>query len=225
MVQRTKALLLVLLFLASVAGSAHAVILTPGVFTPLSGTTAAANPNLAGPIVYDDMVAFSFIGDDTGGIISGQVQVRLVHAVDNTYDFYWRVINDANSAGAIGSFRIGEFMTSVYDADYRIDGVGDKAPQYAYLFPDPPYAGYVNFEFGTDGLAAGMSSNFMFLDTLETTYPAGFALYDVTNVGQTHISGQFTTPAPGVAVPEPSMMVLFFSGLAGLAGFGWHFRK
>jgi hypothetical protein len=104
-----------------------AATLNPGDTLPLSGTTVIASPNLAGNVVEDQLVPFSFAA--YGGTVSGQVQVRVVSAVDNTCDFYWRVFNDANSSGLIGNFRVGEFYTSIYKADYRIDGLGDVAPE------------------------------------------------------------------------------------------------
>ncbi|MDH5301911.1 MAG: PEP-CTERM sorting domain-containing protein [Gammaproteobacteria bacterium] len=192
------------------AASAQAVILNPGDMNiPLPGTTVAAEPNLAGTVVVDELTAFTISG------ASGVVQNRVVLAVDGTYDFYWRVMVDENSTNVIGSFRIGEFYTSVYDVNYRIDGLGDVAPTMAHRFSGTQ-ASYVNFVFGNP-LSAGQSSNFMFVDTDATAY-AKTAFYDLTSTGSGNISVAYSgyAPARSVDVPEPEVLLLLSLGLAGM---------
>lgn len=196
-------------------GSAQAVVLPPGSTQPLPGTTAAAEPQLAGVVEVDELVPFSFA--TPGGDIFGNVQVRVVRSsVDDTIDFYWRVFNDRESASAVGSFRIGEFYPTTYDANWRIDGLGDVAPLSATRF-DGAFLGYVNFNF-SDLLSPGTSSHFFFLDTDAHSY-AKTAIYDLTNFGQTHISGLFSTYAPVYAnVPEPGTAALMLAA-GGVFGF------
>ena len=203
-----KSLPALLLFAGATLNTASAALLTPNIVTPLTGTTFAAEPQLGGTIVVDDTVGFSFAAN--GGIIAGAVQVRVVEAVDNTIDFYWRVFNDVESSGAIGSFRIGDFFTPTYNANYRIDGLGDDAPDSAYLFSGI-YDGFLNFHFD-DGLQAGTSSNFFFLDTDATAF-AKTAIYDLTNIGQTQISSLFAGYAPVYDVPVPASLALMGFGL------------
>ena len=71
----------------------------------------------------------------------------------------------------------------------------------------------MNFNFG-DLLIPGLSSNFFFMDTDATNY-AQTAIYDLTNFGQTQISGLYPMYAPAAVVPEPASLLLLGSGLAG----------
>ncbi|WP_229220078.1 PEP-CTERM sorting domain-containing protein [Rugamonas fusca] len=197
------------------AQSAVAVTLPVNTFTTLPGTTVAAEPQLAGVVLEDQVQAFSF--NNGSGMVSGTVQSRVVRSsVDGTLDFYWRVISDRSSAGNIDSFRLGRFVAPEYNGNWRSDGLGSVAPDAAYHFGVPSTA-YVNFLFGhTQGdptLAPGSESYFMLLDTTATSY-AKTALYDMTVAGSGYISDSYATFAP--AVPEPSGYAMLLLGLAGV---------
>lgn len=196
--------------------SAHAVLLSPGDTLALPGTTVAVEPQLAGTVLVDETILFSFSAGVGAGDITGTVQQRVVRSsVDGTLDFYWRVMNDPNSAAAIGSFRVGSFVSPEYNANWRIDGLGDNAPDQAHRFTGSGDTS-VNFLFNSGGLLPDEGSNFFFFDTSATNY-AKTASFDLTGTGLGPISGQFAAYSPS-AVPVPAAVWLFGSGLLGLIG-------
>jgi hypothetical protein len=200
------------------SGAAQAVVLVPGVTTPLPGTSAASDPSLAGTIIQDILTPFTM--STPGGAVTGDIQSRVVLAVDGTLDFYWRVINDPTSAGPVGVLRTGDFSTSSYNANFRTDGVGTVAPQTAFLFVSPT-PGFINWAFpGPQGLQPGQSSMFMFLDTNATSF-AQTAIVDVASSDTTQISNLISTFGPS-AVPEPSTWAMMLIGFIGL---GFAFRQ
>lgn len=99
--------------------------------------------------------------------------------------------------------------------------MGNKAPDEADRFSGS-FDSFVNFNFNVfstnpaDGLLPGQSSYFMFLDTTAKNY-AKTAAFDLTNMQQDPISGQFAAYSP-TAVPVPAAAWLLGSGLIGLAG-------
>ncbi|MCP9439911.1 MAG: PEP-CTERM sorting domain-containing protein [Nitrospira sp.] len=174
---------------------------------------------MAGVIQVDELAPFSF--DAYGGTVSGTVQVRVVQSnLDGTMDFYWRVFNDATSAGPIGSFRFGGFTDSFQNVNFAIDGLGEVDSISALRFSGA-FDGYVNFDFG-DALTPGSSSKFFFVDTNALSYTRT-AFYDLTNIGQTQISQLYPMYAP-TPIPVPGALLLFGSGLAGLGTAVWRRR-
>lgn len=192
----------------------QATVLVPDSFTDLDGITYDDDNSLFGVVIEDMSIPFSFSA--YGGTVSGSVQSRVVLNENGTYDFYWRVFNDAESAGAIYSWRIGGFLEDIYDANWRIDSLGDVATSMALLFSDP--GGFVNFYFTDDAGAAtllpGLSSHFFYIRSDATHYDMS-AIYDLTNFGQTEISGLYSTFAPA-QVPTFGPLMLMLTGLLAL---------
>ena len=205
------------------ASNAHAVLvlLSPGDNLPLTGTTVAAEPQLAGTVLVDEIIPFSFgVGSD---FISGSVQQRVVRSsVDNTIDFSWRVLNTGEgSLAPIGSFRVGNFVSPEYNANYRTDGSGNLGPDHAHRFTGSEDT-FVNFLFSNNGLGANKGSYFFFFDTTATNY-AKTAFFDLTGTGAGNISGSFAAYSPA-AVPELETYSMILAGL-GLMGFVARRRK
>ncbi|MFT3867413.1 MAG: VPDSG-CTERM sorting domain-containing protein [Nibricoccus sp.] len=196
----------------------QAVTLVYDTNVALPGTTVAVRPELAGTIIEDDIVSPFQITMASGGLITGSIQERVVRSTaTGTLDFYWKVNVDANSAGPLSYFRIGNILGSSYDADWRIDGLGDVGPDSAHLFGGSYTGlGYINFYF-SDGLGAGQSSNFMFVHTDATEYDKS-GLMDVADAGTVHISQLFNTYAPVTPVPDAgATLMLLGVGLSSLA--------
>ncbi|HEY9026918.1 MAG TPA: hypothetical protein VIP05_21685 [Burkholderiaceae bacterium] len=180
--------------------------------TPLSGTTSAARPELAGLVLADTDTPFS-----VGGV-TGFVQNRVVREFGTgTLDFYWRVELDPSTNGnpGITAFRLADFGYGyLTDADYRIDGTGTVPASTARLFNPGAYPqGDINFLFGT-AIEPGQSSEFFFLHTNAVMFKMT-ADYDFVN-GNNDIGGGGPTYAP--AVPEPAPAALLALGVLTLAG-------
>ena len=143
--------------LALAAGAACAVNLpVDGSPVALPGTTAAAQPQLAGTIVEDRLTKFSYrIIDDRCGEectfrydFRGTLQSRVVKSVDATYDFYWRIKTEPiltrfvsgpdrteptpqGFTADLSWAALSGFVAPEYRADWRIDGLGGAAPRTA----------------------------------------------------------------------------------------------
>ncbi len=184
----------------------------------ISGTTAAARPELAGVVLEDLITSYSFTGS-AGQTLEGTIQNRVVRSIDGTVDFYWRIMSSGGNDD-IDAFRVIGFDGYTLDADWRIDGLGTASPDIARYFG--PGSGAVNFLFDSDpvGLnAAGGydESVFFFLDTDATHYDFS-GQFDLLCAGTGCISSLYDTFAPS-AVPVPAAIWLMGSGLLGLAGF------
>ena len=157
---------------------------------PITGTTVVAQPELAGDIIEDVLVPYDFSG--AGQTVKGTVQNRVVRSsVDGTLDFYWRIIPDPSSTGGVIALRVGGFNGFVNDANWRIDGEGDVAPNIARNLG----GGSVNFLFPDPGVLATNSSVFFFIDTLASNY-ADVGQYDLLCASNDCISPLFSAFAP-----------------------------
>ena len=183
---------------------------TPGDYA-LSGTTVAANPELAGTVLEDLITDFSFSG--AGETITGTIQNRVIRSsVDNTIDFSWR-IKTTSGNGDISAFRLGGFDGFALDADWRIDGLGDVAPTVArYLSVEN---GTINFLF-TNEVGYPDESMFFYLDTDALHYDMSGGV-DMLCADSDCVSPAYQTFAPS-SVPVPAAAWLFGSALLGLVG-------
>jgi len=126
------------------------------------------------------------------------------------------------TSGAIGSFRIGDFITGVYDASWRIVGL------VTWHRSRPPVFGRLRLVRQLQlrqSAAPGLESRFIFLDSNAVSY-ARNAIYDLTNLRQTQISfppmgrsRPFRHPAFGRAFGDSHSRPCFGSRVSGRF---WH---
>lgn len=93
---------------------------------PLPGTTAAAEPDLAGTVISDKLVPFTIAS--ASAPVSGTLQVRVVRNAAGKLAFYWKINNSAASTGAVDALSFTGFPKQAYDANWRKDGLGTVAP-------------------------------------------------------------------------------------------------
>jgi hypothetical protein len=197
--------------LLSLAGAgADAETLLPGTTVGLSGATVAGSPWLAGTIVEDRSRPFAFVAG--GGSVSGELQDRVVKAVDGSYDFYWKITVDAGSAASVHDLYLGNFtddLAHLLDASFALDGVGSVPAKAAMRSPD---GSFISFDF-SDGVGPGQTSFLVQLDTQATAY-AETAYAKLGSVGApSGVSTPFTTWS-AAPVPEPASYALMLAGAA-----------
>lgn len=197
---------------------AHAVVVPIGTTQLLPGITAAADPSLAGTVLEDELINFSIPASAANPAqISGSIQQRVVRSdATGRLDFYWRIRE--LQGGSLGYFGVGDFVSAVFDADWRADGLGDVAPISLTHFSTSQGALNdfgANFNFvdasGASVLGAGQESRFMVLRTGATQY-ARTAFVDVVTPNSQAITVMQGAFAP--AVPEPGTWLLMAGGLA-----------
>jgi hypothetical protein len=129
---------------------------------PLPGTSAAAEPDLAGPVVSDKLEPFTI--SSATAPVSGTVQVRMVRNAAGKLAFYWKINNSAASKGAVASLSFTGFPKQVYDANWRKDGLGTVAPSSVVgnVSPADLKTWLCGFHFKTP-VKPGESSRFFFL--------------------------------------------------------------
>jgi hypothetical protein len=198
------------LMAALVATSARAVVVPADGSALLPGTSLSADASLAGTVIAEMVVPFSFAvvaggfpdGPQPVGSVSGSFESLVVReAGTGTLDFYWRVSNDASSYAStgIGTLELRNFATSYALLPAVFFNVQIDPNLFTYLQP-------------------GETSNYVFLRTDATQFALtawmNIAAYEA--LGDTGgSSGPLYTFAP--AVPEPASVALMLLGLAWVA--------
>jgi len=212
--------------LGAVCAHGQSVPLPPGSLSvPLPGTTAIAEPDVAGPIIADQLISFTGLDNATGGIaITGTLQDRVVReTLTGNLDFYGHItLTDfGNNLGAIDSIGMGSFAGFTVDANFRTDGLGVQGPNAASRSSDgSEVAWYFESPLRLGALGGASESLFFFAQTdaknFDNNGSARIVDYSQVNGGinpTINLSGIYE-PVP---VPEPT--TLAWAGLGGLAAF------
>ncbi|MEW6251278.1 MAG: hypothetical protein AB1716_11570, partial [Planctomycetota bacterium] len=149
--------------LGLIALPAEAIVLPPGGVVPLMGTTAAIRPELAGLVIYDELIDFE-IRDGAVLLYRGTLQNRVVRSdlSGNLHFYYYIRDTEPGLNGYIRYVRTTRFPGVLTDVDYRLDGLGTVGPDLARRSPAP--GTLVEFEF-SGLLPAGQESRFFFIIT------------------------------------------------------------
>ena len=200
----------------------QSVPLPPGsIGIPLPGTTAFAEPDLAGPIVADQFIPFA-IGGPTNAIITGVFEDRVDReSLTGNLDFYGRLtITDfGNNQAGIESVSMADFTGFGLNANYRTDGLGVQGPDAASRSGD---GSVVAWYFDTPqwlGASGGASESlFFFAQTDAQNFDANgnahIGSYDLFGAGlepEINMGGIYEP----VAAPEPATLSL--AALGGIA--------
>lgn len=206
---------------------AQSVPLPPGsVGVPLPGTTSAAEPDLAGLIIADQIIPFTVFDNATGGIaLTGTLQDRVVQeTLTGNLDFYGHItITDfGNNLAAIDSIGMGSFAGFSVNANFRTDGLGVQGPDAASRSSDgSEVAWYFESPLRLGAPGGAGESLFFFAQTdasnFDSNGSARIVAYSLVNGGidpTVNLSGIYE-PA---MVPEPTTLAL---GLIGAASFAY----
>lgn len=160
----------ILLMGLTIAAPAMAIPIPGADFTaiPLSGTTAAQDPSLAGSVIVDRMVPFGVLTGAPG--VHGKVQMRVLRGSSGMLDFYWRVLVDANSTGSVDQFAVRNFPKLGYDTGWRLDALPGVAPANVVGGSGTgPAAWVIGYQFATP-IAPGQTSRFIYLRTRDHNF-------------------------------------------------------
>jgi hypothetical protein len=204
------------------AGStAGAVVVAPGMGSPLTGTTSAANPNLAGTVINDNLIPWS-ITDGMGAVlVSGNLQNRVVQSTAlGTLVFGPRltdIVYGAMGAPESLSLSLAGYGAGALDIDYRLDGPGEatfplvarSATGDALLFPalggTPGFGSSLFLSILSTATDFGLGGLFTITATFGVDPPLAFS----TTVGGLAVPGM-----GGPVIPLPAAAPLFLGALA-----------
>jgi hypothetical protein len=138
----------------------------PGEFNslPLSGTTEAARPALAGLVLYDALQEIELFG--IGPPVAVQIQLRVVRSdITGLLDFYYGILTGTSPLGSradtVTIWLPPPAGITVTYADFRPDGLGTIASdKFIYGPPDNKY----NFIF-SKGVPADTTTRLFFVST------------------------------------------------------------
>jgi hypothetical protein len=174
---------LALAILLGAVSRVAAVVLAPGDCMGLGGTTAAAQPELAGVVLQDNLIPFT-IADAAGNpCFQGVVQDRVVQSdLTGELHFYFYIRDTVPNLPCclVKVARTG-FADAPTDVDYRVDGLGTVGPSVACRTPT---GDEVDFYFDPC-IPSGLDSYFVFVITSAQNFDQVGTLTLTTDDGST----------------------------------------
>lgn len=158
----------------SSVGSAS-VMLPPGSGpTVLVGSTAAAEADLGGVVLYDKLLPFTITGPGGAVLFTGNLQNRVVQSSrTGALHFYYRIRDTKRGLnGVVEELRTHGFQKiQPLMADWRPDGLGTVRPHTAERSPGAGAIVTFNFDAtGSMALVSGQESKFFYLKTTAKRY-------------------------------------------------------
>jgi hypothetical protein len=194
----TLSSILSLNFIVAHSAFASVAVISGAGPTPILGTTAASEADLAGSVVQDNLLPFRILNAAGALLFEGKLQNRIVRSTQTgLLHFYYRIRDTkAGLNGIVKNVTTQSFALSPRTlADWRPDGLGAIDP---FQVERSGGAGsLLRFDFDSTGdvLVGGQESKFFYIKTMNKNYK---------NLGQTRITlttGDSTTlttlaPAP-----------------------------
>jgi len=182
----------------SLPAQAALIDLTPGSGAGLSGTTAAADPELAGAVAVggDLLIPFQILGAGDALLYEAALQTRVIISSDTGNAHFLYRVRDVN--GSLNGV-IAEIVTSDYTGmqtrvEYRLDTGADLGPSRAERSADGADISYL---FG-NGFPPGDESHFFFAATDQSNWSLTGSTTIILTTGESVTLTTFI-PAPGTA--------------------------
>lgn len=179
--------------------SASAVNMAPGAFvSPLPGTSVAAEPQLAGTVVEDGTQTYSGTFTTTNEPWQVEVNDRVIHADDGTYDFYFRITVLQKPAVYPMTVSRDGFAGLSTNVSWRTDFLGTVNPSSGSRTAD---GDTILWDYGFN-MPVNQLTKGIFVDTQATSYALNSeAVIDFSP--SFNVNGRAIFAAFGPAVPEP----------------------
>ncbi len=203
-----RPLLGILLLLVGITSSnaQASMLLAPGATVPLPGSTAAAEPDLAGIVIHDALIDFVIKNASGALLCRGQLQNRVVRSnpapiarLMPFLHFYYRIrgVSSPATAALLGRIRRVETIRFAgFDplrVDFRPDGLGSVPPRRAIRNALPGQL--VVFDFQEPPLPCGVESRFFFIKTSALAFAPSGRTRIVLTTGESVVL-ETAAPAP-----------------------------